>query len=92
MLALAASSFGLPYPWRGIALSCQALWYLAALADFVLPEGIILKRLTAPIRAVTVLITAAFCALSVFVMPAQNLWKETKVTAGAPTTRSGNSR
>ena len=88
LLALAASSFGLPPHWRAVALTCQAFWYSAALADFVLPEGTLLKRVTAPLRAFTVLVAAAFCALSVFVLPARNLWKETKVTPARETTHS----
>ena len=79
MIIVAVSSFGLPKPWRSVALILQGLFYLAVFADPMVPERAPLKRLTAVIRAFTVLLAAAFCALSVFVLPARQLWKETKV-------------
>jgi cellulose synthase/poly-beta-1,6-N-acetylglucosamine synthase-like glycosyltransferase len=85
MIVMAVASFGLPDPWRLILLACQAAFYLAALLDPLVPERILLKRFTAVIRAFTVLVAAAFCAVSVFVLPAQRLWKETKVTAARDT-------
>ncbi|HEY7209442.1 MAG TPA: glycosyltransferase family 2 protein [Bryobacteraceae bacterium] len=80
LIAIFASSFGLPDPWRWIAFAAQACWYGAALLDVLVPEGFVLKRITAPVRAFTVLVAAAFCALAVFFLPAQTLWKETKVS------------
>ncbi len=85
MVAMFVSSFGLPDPWRAVLLLCQGVFYLAALLDPVVPERTIVKRLTAVIRAFTVLVAAALCALSVFVMPAQRLWKETKVAEARET-------
>ena len=84
MIAAAISSFGLPAPWRSLALACQGVFYAAALIDPVVPEKTPLKRLTAVIRAFTVLVTAALCAIAVFVLPARQLWKESKVTTTAP--------
>ncbi len=80
MIAVAVASFGLPMPWRFFALGLQGIFYLLALADPVVPERSPLKRLSAVIRAFTVLVAAALCALSVFFVPARELWKETKVT------------
>ncbi len=80
LILMALSSCGLPEPWRILALFAQGAFYLAALVDPVIPEKTLLKRLTAVIRAFTVLVAAALCALAVFVMPARQLWKETKVT------------
>jgi poly-beta-1,6-N-acetyl-D-glucosamine synthase len=88
MLAMAISSFWLPEPWRALALACQALFYLIVLADPLIPEGTLIKRFSAVIRAFTVLVAAAFCALAVFVLPAQQLWRETKVTAARETSGS----
>ena len=85
MIVMAVASFGLPGPWRVIALAGQGAFYLAALIDPLVPEGSAPKRITAVIRAFTVLVTAALCALAVFFMPAQNLWKETKVAAARGT-------
>nr|MDQ2712567.1 hypothetical protein [Acidobacteriota bacterium] len=79
MMIVAVSSFGLPNPWRSVALIFQGAFYFAVFADPIVPEQAPLKRLTAVIRAFTVLLAAAFCALSVFVLPARQLWKETKV-------------
>jgi biofilm PGA synthesis N-glycosyltransferase PgaC len=78
MLTAAASSFFLPQPWRTPALIAQGLFYLLAISDPVIPEKFPLKRLSAVIRAFVVLTAAAFCALAVFILPAQKLWKETR--------------
>jgi hypothetical protein len=89
MIVLFFSSFGLPQPWKMTTLLGQVLFYLFALADPIIPEGNSIKRLSAVIRAFTVLVAAALCALCVFVVPAQQLWKETSVTAARET---GDSR
>jgi cellulose synthase/poly-beta-1,6-N-acetylglucosamine synthase-like glycosyltransferase len=85
MILLFVSSFGLPQPWKAVALSGQAIFYLIAVTDPVIPEGTHVKRLSAVIRAFTVLVAAALCALCVFVVPAQQLWKETNVTTARET-------
>jgi len=79
MIALLLSSFGLPGYWRTLALTAQSGFYILAAADTVIPEGTPVKRLSAVLRAFTVLVAAALCAVVVFVFPAQQLWKETKV-------------
>jgi poly-beta-1,6-N-acetyl-D-glucosamine synthase len=78
MLTAAAASFFLPQPWRTPVLIAQGLFYLLAITDPVIPETFLLKRLSAVIRAFVVLTAAAFCALAVFILPAQKLWKETR--------------
>ncbi len=84
MLTCLVSSFFLPAPARWIALAPQLAFYSAGLLDPALPETNPLKRLTAVIRAFLVLVTAAFCAVAVFFLPAQRLWKETNVGITAP--------
>ncbi len=79
MIVTAFSSFGLPAPWRLIVLAAQALFYALALLDPLVPEKNPLKRFSAVTRAFVVLVAAALCALAVFVLPAQRLWKETTV-------------
>lgn len=79
MLAAFGSSFALPAPWRAVVLAAQTLFYALALLDPLLPEKNPLKRFSGVIRAFVVLVAAAFCAIAVFVLPAQRLWKETKV-------------
>jgi cellulose synthase/poly-beta-1,6-N-acetylglucosamine synthase-like glycosyltransferase len=79
LLTTFLSSFGLPSPYNWIALSVQALFYGLALIDGIVPERTIIKRLTSVIRVFVVLVAAAACALIVFVLPANKLWKETRV-------------
>jgi cellulose synthase/poly-beta-1,6-N-acetylglucosamine synthase-like glycosyltransferase len=88
MIAALGSSFFIGGPWREIALGGQVLFYGAALIDPIIPEGTAPKRITAVIRAFLVLITAAFCAIVVFFLPAQHLWKETRVGAAGKSTVS----
>jgi cellulose synthase/poly-beta-1,6-N-acetylglucosamine synthase-like glycosyltransferase len=78
MIAVAIASCFLPNPWRTVLLVSQACFYLLALIDPVIPERSTLKRVPAVIRAFVVLTAAAFCALAVFILPAQRLWKETR--------------
>jgi len=80
LLAAALASFFLPDPWRVVALGLQAIFYTLALADPLIPERSPLKRLSATIRAFVVLTAAAGCALAVFVLPARQLWKETRAS------------
>lgn len=79
MILTAASSLGLPDPWRVLAIAAQTLFYGLALLDPLIPETNKLKRLSGVIRAFVVLVAAALCAVAVFILPAQRLWKETKV-------------
>jgi poly-beta-1,6-N-acetyl-D-glucosamine synthase len=79
LIACLISSFGLPGPWRVILLAGQAVFYGLALIDPVIPEGNFLKNVSGGIRAFVVLVAAALCAITVFVLPAQRLWRETRV-------------
>ncbi len=81
LLAAALASFFLPDPWRIVVLVLQGTFYALALVDPVIPERSLIKRLSATIRAFVVLTAAAACALAVFVLPARQLWKETRVGA-----------
>ena len=71
----------LPQPYLWLALVPQLAFYAAALLDPYVPERNPRKPLTAVIRAFLTLVAAALCAVAVFVLPAQRLWKETKVTS-----------
>jgi len=73
------SSLIMAAPYKWFAISAQAAFYLLAALDPLLPERIPLKRLTAVIRAFVVLVAAAACAVVVFFLPANKLWKETRV-------------
>jgi len=91
MWAALLSTLFLPQPLMILAATGQALFYGAALVDPLVPERTGLKRLTGVIRAFSVLVAAALCATAVFFLPAQRLWKETRVSVAAPGTRVENS-
>jgi biofilm PGA synthesis N-glycosyltransferase PgaC len=79
LILIALSTFGLPAPYRLIALAGQTLFYLLAILDLWIPQKSMLKRLTSPIRTFVVLMAAALLGIQVFFVPPRKLWKETKV-------------
>lgn len=83
LIGMAVASFGMPEPFRAIALTGQVLFYMAAVADLAVPSGSALKRLTSPIRTFVTLITAALFAVRIFFVPPRSLWKETTVREAA---------
>jgi poly-beta-1,6-N-acetyl-D-glucosamine synthase len=87
MLTALVLTFFLPQPLMILAGAGQALFYGAALVDPLVPERTGIKRLTGVTRAFSVLVAAALCATAVFFLPAQRLWKETRVSVAAPGTR-----
>jgi cellulose synthase/poly-beta-1,6-N-acetylglucosamine synthase-like glycosyltransferase len=80
LIALAASSFGLPDPWRILALSAQALFYAMAAIDSAVPAGTPLKRISSPARTFVTMMVAAIRGLSVFFVPPRSLWKVTSAS------------
>ena len=84
LLFLTLSAFGLPAPWRTWALASLALFYSLGLLDLIMPEKLILKRITSPVRTFLAMCAASFCAVSVFFVPPQKLWKVTQVSRPAP--------
>ncbi len=79
LLLVAISSFGLPQPLRWVVLAAQALFYMLALVDLILPEGFALKRVTSPLRTFSMFMIAAALAVKVFFVPPRDLWKQTRV-------------
>ena len=79
VLALGVVSFGLPRFWREAALAAQALFYLLALTDFAAGPGTLWKRISSPARTVVSLLAATACAVAIFFVPAQKLWKPTQL-------------
>jgi poly-beta-1,6-N-acetyl-D-glucosamine synthase len=79
LAVMAISGFFLPVPWVWLALASQSGFYALGVLDFFLPERSGLRRLSSPVRTFVVLMAAAACAVSVLFVPAQALWKETKV-------------
>ena len=84
MIIAAVSAWWLPEPWDKAAILTQVAFYALALADFVLPEGTGLKKLTAPARTFVVLMAATVWALSVFFVPSSKLWKAVHKGPGQP--------
>ncbi len=80
IVAFVASAF-LPAPWNVTMFLLQSAFYTLALADRVVSDGTIVKRVTAPIAAFVALITAAFCAQAIFFRDPSSLWKTTRVRA-----------
>jgi cellulose synthase/poly-beta-1,6-N-acetylglucosamine synthase-like glycosyltransferase len=79
LIAVALSSLWLPEPLRSLALAGQALFYGLALFDYVMPDWLILKRITSPIRTFVVLVAAALVAASILFRSSKSFWKETRV-------------
>jgi hypothetical protein len=75
------SSFALPPPLKGWAIALQVTGYALAMLDFVIPDGLSLKRLTSPLRTFMVLMAASLCAISIFFLPARTLWPAVPVRA-----------
>jgi biofilm PGA synthesis N-glycosyltransferase PgaC len=79
VLALLGFSFGLPRPWREISLAGQAIFYGLALLDLFSGPETPWKRISSPARTVVSLLAAAACAIAIFFVPAQKLWKPTQI-------------
>ena len=80
IIAAGIASFGLPSPWKFLAIGAQTTGYLLAMADAWLPAKFPLKRLTSAVRTFAVLMTASLCALAILFVPARVLWKETRIS------------
>jgi cellulose synthase/poly-beta-1,6-N-acetylglucosamine synthase-like glycosyltransferase len=80
LAAMLVSALALPAPWRWTLAGPQLAAYGLALADFAVPKGWLLKRITAPARAFAALVLAALCAVAVLVVPPRSLWVEARPT------------
>jgi len=85
LLLTAASSLWLPGGWIEAAVGGQAIFYGLAAIDHWVPSGVALKRLSGACRTFVVMVAAAFCAGSIWFVPASRLWKETRVNTAAET-------
>ena len=73
------SSCFLSNPWNLAVVGVQGLFYLMAVLDPWIPDGLFLKRVTASIRTIVAMLIATLFGLSVFFVPPRSLWKETKI-------------
>jgi biofilm PGA synthesis N-glycosyltransferase PgaC len=60
--------------------SAQVLFYAAAFFDPQISPTSILKRITSPIRTFVVMMLATACAVSIWFVPPERLWKPTYVS------------
>jgi poly-beta-1,6-N-acetyl-D-glucosamine synthase len=61
----------------------QATVYALAFLDPKISAGSPIKRLSSPIRSFLVMMLATLCAVSIWFVPAENLWKPTRVSRKA---------
>ena len=78
LVAAALASFWLPPSLRLAALGSQAIFYALAIADLLIPERLMLKRISSPIRTFVVLMAASLFAVSILFVPAKSLWTSTR--------------
>jgi cellulose synthase/poly-beta-1,6-N-acetylglucosamine synthase-like glycosyltransferase len=69
----------LPTAPARVLLLAAGLWLGLVALDFIVPRGFPLKRLTSPARTFFVMNAAAAAAIGVFFLPAERLWKPTRV-------------
>jgi biofilm PGA synthesis N-glycosyltransferase PgaC len=84
VIALFALSFALPQPLAAIAVSAQCLFYLLALADFLVPQKSRFKRVSSPARTIVTMLAATACAIAIFFVSPQRLWKPTQIDVKTP--------
>ncbi len=70
--------------WAGGRLAvvsgcAQGCFYVAAILDLWIPAGTMLKRITSPIRSFLVMMLATLCAISIWFVPPERLWKTTRI-------------
>jgi hypothetical protein len=78
-LALLAVSFLLPRPFSVLAVGAQLLFALIAATDFVTSPDSFWKRVSSPLRTVVTMLAASACAVAIFFVPPQRLWKPTQL-------------
>jgi len=79
LISIATASFFLPSPLNLLALTAQALLYCLPVLDGILPQSSFLKRISSLARTFVVMMAATICAVSVFFIPPQDLWKITTI-------------
>lgn len=62
-----------------VSAIAQAFVYGAALVDPKVPEKTLLKKVTSPFRTFLVMMLATLCAVSIWFVPAERLWRTTRV-------------
>jgi poly-beta-1,6-N-acetyl-D-glucosamine synthase len=78
LIAMFAAAFALPRPLSYVAVGLQTVFYGLAAADRWMGPRFPLKRVTSPIRTFVTLMGAGIWALSVFFVPSETLWTQTR--------------
>ena len=76
MIAVALATIGLPPYFRAVVAWGQVVFYGLALLDAIVPDGVVLKKVTAPIRTFVVLMAASLAAVRVYFVSPTSLWKD----------------
>lgn len=80
VLAVYGATLALPDGrWKRFLLWDEAAFLILAAVDFLVPKKWLLKRLSSPARTFLLMNAAALAAAAVFFVPAQTLWKPTRV-------------
>ncbi|MEJ7606467.1 MAG: glycosyltransferase family 2 protein [Bryobacteraceae bacterium] len=79
LIAAFISSFYLPSPLNWIALSGQIGLYALALADTFVPNGSMLKKVSAASRTFVVLMAATLVAASILYRSPESFWKTSRI-------------
>lgn len=77
LICIAFGSCWLPLLWKIVSLTLQGAFYGLACTDRWIPEGSMVKRISSPVRVFVTMMLAALCAVAIFWVPAQALWKVT---------------
>jgi cellulose synthase/poly-beta-1,6-N-acetylglucosamine synthase-like glycosyltransferase len=94
LITIALGSCWLPMPWKWIFIVLQGAFYGLAYIDNWIPEGATAKRISSPVHVFVTMMLAAFCAVAIFCVPPQALWKGTTAPRlpGAVKSQSASSR
>ncbi|MBV9266144.1 MAG: glycosyltransferase family 2 protein [Acidobacteriaceae bacterium] len=80
LLICAVSSLAVAGPVAVCSAVVQAMAYSLAILDVRIPESSSLKRISSPLRSFLAMMVAGACALSIWFVPPQRLWKITRVS------------
>jgi hypothetical protein len=79
LISAAAATFWLPEPYRTPIAALEVMFYGAGAVDPMIPERWLVKRISSAIRTFLVLMAADLCAIVIFFVPAEKLWKPTQI-------------
>jgi len=87
LIALFVVSFALAWPLAAIAICLELLPLAIAATDFITPAGSFWKKLSSPAHTVVAMLAATACAIAIFFVPPQRLWKPTQLQVARDATQ-----